>query len=210
MIFPTSFPTQDLWNNSLVCPDDPSIDCKGTGLLFNRFQVRCQTLLSKITPCSRVLLEKLTVPQLVRKFPAFYKTRRFITVFTRAHHFSLSWPIAVRSAEPISLTSVLILYSDLRPRLLSDLFPKGHPKSDLLWDVSQHVKLRSYCNLAQTRVPPLFGCPRVLNVIAATHHIWRHSPSDAWGRTCPFDEGPAYRGLLPYDLNYRNLNLTKR
>jgi len=90
MIFPTSFPTQDLWNNSLVCPDDPSIDCKGTGLLFNRFQVRCQTLLSKITPCSRVLLEKLTVPQLVRKFPAFYKTRRFITVFTRAHHFSLS------------------------------------------------------------------------------------------------------------------------
>jgi hypothetical protein len=30
----------------------------------------------------RVLLEKLTVTQLVKKFPAFYGTRRFITVFT--------------------------------------------------------------------------------------------------------------------------------
>jgi hypothetical protein len=28
----------------------------------------------KLTPWSRVLLEKLMVPQLVRKFPAFYAT----------------------------------------------------------------------------------------------------------------------------------------
>ena len=31
------------------------------------------------SPWSRVLLEKLTVSQLVKKFPAFYGTRRFIT-----------------------------------------------------------------------------------------------------------------------------------
>jgi hypothetical protein len=37
---------------------------------------------SFIVPCSRVLLEKLMVTQLVKKFPAFYGTRRFITVFT--------------------------------------------------------------------------------------------------------------------------------
>jgi hypothetical protein len=37
-----------------------------------------------------VLLEKLTGPQLVKKFPAFYGTRRFITVLTRASHLSLS------------------------------------------------------------------------------------------------------------------------
>jgi hypothetical protein len=35
-----------------------------------------------LTPRSRVLLEKLTVTQLVKKFPSFYGTRRFITVFT--------------------------------------------------------------------------------------------------------------------------------
>jgi hypothetical protein len=31
---------------------------------------------------SRVLLEKLTVTQLFKKFPAFYGTRRFLTMFT--------------------------------------------------------------------------------------------------------------------------------
>jgi hypothetical protein len=30
-------------------------------------------------------LEKLRVTQVVKKFPTFYGTRRFITVFTRAH-----------------------------------------------------------------------------------------------------------------------------
>jgi len=37
-----------------------------------------------------VLLEKLTAPQLVKKFPTFYGTRRFITAFTRARHLFLS------------------------------------------------------------------------------------------------------------------------
>jgi hypothetical protein len=41
-------------------------------------------------PRSRVL-EKLIITQLVKKFPAFYGTRSFITVFTRALHWSLSW-----------------------------------------------------------------------------------------------------------------------
>ena len=43
-----------------------------------------------LTPWSRVLLEKLTGLQLVKKFPALYGTRKFITVFTSARHLSLS------------------------------------------------------------------------------------------------------------------------
>ena len=43
-----------------------------------------------LTPCSRVLLEKLTGFQLVEKFRTFYGTRRFVTAFTRARHLSLS------------------------------------------------------------------------------------------------------------------------
>jgi hypothetical protein len=39
---------------------------------------------------SRVLLEKLTIAQLVKKFSALYGNRRFIAVFTRARHCSLS------------------------------------------------------------------------------------------------------------------------
>jgi hypothetical protein len=43
-----------------------------------------------LTPWNRVLLEKLTGLQLVKKFPAFYRTRRFITALTSARHLSLS------------------------------------------------------------------------------------------------------------------------
>jgi hypothetical protein len=38
-----------------------------------------------LTPHSRVLLEKLTVAQLVKKFLAFYGTQKFITAITAAH-----------------------------------------------------------------------------------------------------------------------------
>jgi hypothetical protein len=45
----------------------------------------------------RVLLEKLTSPQLVKKFPTFYGARTFITAFTRARHVSLSWARSIHS-----------------------------------------------------------------------------------------------------------------
>jgi len=41
-------------------------------------------------PWSRVLLEKLTGFQQVKKFPVFHGTRRFVTAFTSARHLSLS------------------------------------------------------------------------------------------------------------------------
>jgi hypothetical protein len=43
-----------------------------------------------ITLRSRVLPEKLTGPQLLKKFPAFYGTLRYITAFTKARHLSIS------------------------------------------------------------------------------------------------------------------------
>ena len=43
-----------------------------------------------ITPWSRILLEKLTGSQLVKKLLAFYGTRMFITAFTRSRHVCLS------------------------------------------------------------------------------------------------------------------------
>jgi len=47
-------------------------------------------LIYSLTQWSRVLLEKLIVSELVKKFPAFYGTWRFITAFTNACHLSLS------------------------------------------------------------------------------------------------------------------------
>ena len=48
------------------------------------------TLTYLLTLLNRVLLQKLTGSQLVKKFPAFYGTRRFITAFTSAQQLSLT------------------------------------------------------------------------------------------------------------------------
>jgi hypothetical protein len=42
----------------------------------------------------------LTGPQLVKKFPAFYGTRNFITAFTRAGHLSLSCARLIQPMPP--------------------------------------------------------------------------------------------------------------
>ena len=76
-----------------------------------------------LTPWSTVLLEKLTYLQLVKKFPAFYGTRKFITVFTSARQLSLSWASSIQSIppHPTSWRSILILSSHRRLGL-----PSGH------------------------------------------------------------------------------------
>jgi hypothetical protein len=67
--------------------------------------------------------------QLVNKFPAFYRIRRFITVFTRTRHRSLSWArwSQPTSSNTISLRSILILSLHLPLGLPSGLFPSGLP-----------------------------------------------------------------------------------
>jgi len=45
---------------------------------------------NQASPCSIVLLDKLIVPQLVKKLPAFYGIPGFITLFMRARHLFLS------------------------------------------------------------------------------------------------------------------------
>ena len=43
-----------------------------------------------LTPYSTVLLEKLNGSQLIKKLPAFYGTRKFITAFIIVRHLTLS------------------------------------------------------------------------------------------------------------------------
>jgi hypothetical protein len=49
------------------------------------------TTKTKLTPSSRVHLEKAKVLQLVKKFPAVYGNRRIIIVFKRGRQLFLSW-----------------------------------------------------------------------------------------------------------------------
>ena len=82
-----------------------------------------------LTPWCRVLLEKLTGLQLVKKFPAFYGTRRFITALTSVRHLSLSWanPIQSTYPHPTSWRSIIILFTHLRLGLPSGSFPPVSP-----------------------------------------------------------------------------------
>ena len=98
-----------------------------------------------ITLRSTVLLEKLTGPQLFKKFPAFYGIRRFITAVTSARHLSLSWATAIQSMppQPTSWRSILILSSHLLLGLSSGLFPSSLPTKTLYKLL--HSPIRATC-----------------------------------------------------------------
>jgi hypothetical protein len=59
-------------------------------------------IIPKLTPWRRVL-EKLISSQLLKKYPAFYGTQRFITTFTRACHLSLSGARSIQYMPPFPL-----------------------------------------------------------------------------------------------------------
>ena len=86
-----------------------------------------------LTPWCRVLLEKLTGLQLVKKFLAFHGTRRFITALTSFRHLSLTWASTIQSIYPHSTSwrSILILSTHLHLGLPSGIFPTGFPTKTL-------------------------------------------------------------------------------
>ena len=100
-------------------PSDANLNCKMTDHLCI------------LTPLSRVFLEKLTVPQLVTKFPAILATWIFVTAFKQSHHVCLSsHNNRVQDPPPplppvISWRTILILFSHVSLGLPSGLFPSG-------------------------------------------------------------------------------------
>ena len=100
-----------------------------------------------LTPWCRVLLEKLTGLQLVKKFPAFHGTRRFITALTGVRQLSLFW------ASPIQSISHLL---EIHPNIIhpstprfpqwspSLRFPHQDPIHPLLLTLTRHMPSPSH------------------------------------------------------------------
>jgi hypothetical protein len=89
----------------------------------------------------------------MKKFPAFYGTRRVITAFTRARNLSLSWasPIQSMPSHPTSWRSSLILFSHLRLGLQSGLLPSGLPAKSCV-----HLSLPHSCYMLRPSHSSLF------------------------------------------------------
>ena len=60
-----------------------------------------------------VLFDKLTVSQIVKKFPAFYGTRRFINALTTARHMSLLWARSIKCMPPPPPSQFLKIHLDI-------------------------------------------------------------------------------------------------
>jgi len=95
-----------------------------------------------LTPWCRVLLEQLTGLKLVKKFPLFHGTRRFITALTSVRHLSVSWASPIQSIYPHSTSwrSILILSTHLRLSLPSGLFHSGFPSKTLYTPLSSPIR----------------------------------------------------------------------
>jgi hypothetical protein len=102
----------------------------------------CHQQVYLLTPWCRVLLEKLTDFQLVKKFPAFHGTRSFITALTSVRHLSLSWASPIQSIYPhlSSWRSILILSTHLHLGLPSGLLPSGFPAKTLHAPLSSLIR----------------------------------------------------------------------
>ena len=122
-----------------------------------------------LTSWCRVVLEKLTGLQLVKKFPAFHGTRRFITAFTSVRHPSLSWASPIQSIypHPTSWRSILILSTHLRLGLPSGLYTSGFPTKNLYTPLSSSIRATCPAHLK------IIGFRNViLRKFLRTHKYW--------------------------------------
>jgi hypothetical protein len=177
----------------------------GTGFTgYKICTVECNTL--KVTPWDRGSPEKLTGPQLLTKFPAFYGTRTLITAFTTSHQLSLPWARSIQSTRhPTSLKSILTVSTSHIHFPMFRLYRRVNPFPRLLGLVRNMVEFLRWGVVSTTPNPqvggrPLVGCPLLLNIFVSKPpppppQLQAVPISATWGRAMPWWQGPTYRGI---------------
>lgn len=109
------------------------------GLNANLLYFSTNSLLSFGTVTLRALLKKLIVTPLVKEFLIFYKTRRFISVSTRAGHRTLPWVRWIKLTLPSDF--ILILSSSQFRGAWSGPSPSGFA-TKIVWLYFSHLYTR--------------------------------------------------------------------
>jgi hypothetical protein len=141
----------------------------------------------------RLLPENLTYPQLVKKFPAFYGTRRFITAFTTTRHLSRQIN-QVHAPHPTPLTSPVPLQLLVSNQRIS---PRLRP-CKMFSNTVKFLRVVSTSSNPIAVGPPFVRYPRLIIQYIRNYPPYLEAvlPSATWGRTMPWWQGPAYQAML--------------
>jgi hypothetical protein len=118
--------------------------------------------------------QKLTGSWLVKKFPAFYGTWRFITALTSARHLSLPSARSIQSKppHPTYWKSILILSSHLRLGLPRDLLSSGF-SIKTLWTWKRLVYPK--CRFIATKLRRVVSDVRDISICATWTQLSDHA-----------------------------------
>ena len=114
----------------------------GLHLLFINNHSKPVLLLTYLLHGAESFSRSRLVLLLIKKFPAFYGTRKFITVLTSARHLSLSWANSIQSPQPLptSWRSIVLLSSHLRLGLPNGLSSWGFPTKTLCTPLPSSIR----------------------------------------------------------------------
>ena len=127
-----------------------------TGGCYSVFKVNNDLAKNKLTPWNKVLFEKLSGPQLVKNFPAFYGTRMSIVAYTSSRHLSVSSARSIPS-RVLKIHFIIILSSSpmSSKQPLSHRYPHQTPVFNSVLP-THRIRLATKIMLQTIRIQNLF------------------------------------------------------